>query len=78
MLKHPVWRALIAVAVALVVIELLGRVMLSLSWLTTLSWAIAWVIALAAGTAVFVGLGRPASMARPTRVRSNPARGVHR
>lgn len=60
MLKHPVWRTLIAVAVALVTIALLGRVLLSLSWLTTLSWAIAWLVALAAGIAVFLGLGRPA------------------
>ncbi len=60
MLKHPVWRALIAVAVTLVAISLLGRMLLSLSWLTTLSWAIAWLVALAAGVAVFFGLGRPA------------------
>lgn len=58
MIKHPVWRALIAAAVALAAIWLLGRVLLSISWLTTLSWLLAWLVAIAVGVAVFVGLGR--------------------
>ncbi len=58
MIKHPVWRALIAVAVTLVAIMLLGRVLLSISWLTTLGWLVAWLVAIAVGVAVFVGLGR--------------------
>ena len=58
MIKHPVWRALIAATVALVAIWLLGRVMLSMHWLTTLGWLVAWLVAIAVGVAVFVGLGR--------------------
>ncbi len=58
MIKHPVWHALIAAAVALAAIWLLSRVLLSISWLTTLSWLLAWLVAIAVGVGVFVGLGR--------------------
>ncbi len=58
MIKHPVWRALIAVAVTLVAIMLLGRVLLSIHWLTTPGWLLAWLVAIALGVVVFVGLGR--------------------
>ena len=58
MIKHPVWRALIAVAVTLVAIMLLGRVLLSMHWLTTPGWLVAWAVAIALGVVVFVGLGR--------------------
>ena len=58
MIKHPVWRALIAAAVTLAAIWLLGRVLLSIHWLTTPGWLFAWAVAIAIGVAVFVGLGR--------------------
>jgi hypothetical protein len=58
MIQHPVWRALIALAVTLVAIALLGRVLLSVHWLTTPGWLVAWALSIALGVAVFVGLGR--------------------
>lgn len=51
-------RAIIAAAVTAIAIWLLGRLLLSVSWLTTLGWAVAWVVAIAIGVAVFIGLGR--------------------
>ena len=66
MIKHPVWRALIGAAVALAVIWVLSRVLLSISWLTTLSWLLAWLVAIAVAVAVFVGLGRSSVKSKAT------------
>ena len=35
-----------------------SRLLLSVSWLSTLGWAVAWVVAVAIGVAVFFGLGK--------------------
>lgn len=64
MITHPVWRALIAVAVSLVAVKLFGLVLLSIHWLTTPGWLLAWALAIAVGVAVFVGLARPAQKVR--------------
>ena len=61
MIKHPVWRALIAAAVALAAIWLLGRVLLSTPWLTTPGWLLAWA---GRDRAWRRGLRRPRSVLR--------------
>lgn len=58
MIRNAAVRAIIAAAVTAIAIWLLGRLLLSVSWLTTLGWAVAWVVAIAIGVAVFIGLGR--------------------
>lgn len=79
MIKHPVWRALIAAAATLVAIMVLGRVLLSIHWLTTLGWLVAWLVAIAVGVAVFVGLGRSFVKVKaddPRTAESNQATGI--
>lgn len=58
MIRNAAVRAIIAVAVIIIAIWLLGQLLLSVSWLTTLGWTVAWVVAIAIGVAVFIGLGR--------------------
>lgn len=58
MIRNAAVRAIIAAAVTAIAIWLLGRLLLSVSWLTTLGWTVAWVVAIATGVAVFIGLGR--------------------
>lgn len=58
MIRNAAVRAIIAGAVTAIAIWLLGRLLLSVSWLTTLGWTVAWVVAIAIGVAVFIGLGR--------------------
>ena len=59
MLRNTTLRAIIAVALVFVTFQALGRLLLSISWLTTISLTIAWTAAIAVGVAVFIGLGRP-------------------
>lgn len=58
MIRNAAVRAIIAVAAIIIAIWLLGQMLLSVSWLTTLGWTVAWVVAIAIGVAVFIGLGR--------------------
>ena len=58
LIRNAAVRAIIAAAVTAIAIWLLGRLLLSVSWLTTLGWAVAWVVAIAIGVAVFIGLGK--------------------
>ena len=58
MIRSTALRAIIAAAVVVLAILLLAQVLLSLSFLTTAGWAVAWIVAIAAGAAVYIGLGR--------------------
>ena len=58
MIRNAAVRAIIAAAVTAIAIWLLGQLLLSVSWLTTLGWTVAWVVAIAIGVAAFIGLGR--------------------
>ena len=58
MIRNAAVRAIIAAAVTAIAMWLLGRLLLSFSWLTTLGLTVAWVVAIAMGVAVFIGLGR--------------------
>ena len=58
MIRNAAVRAIIAAAVTAIAMWLLGRLLLSFSWLTTLGLTVAWVVAIAIGVAVFIGLGR--------------------
>jgi hypothetical protein len=58
MIRNAALRAIIAVGVIIIAIWLLGQLLLSVSWLTTLGWTVAWIAAIAIGVAVFIGLGR--------------------
>jgi len=58
MIRNAAVRAIIAAAVTAIAMWLLGRLLLSFSWLTTLGLTVAWVVAIAIGVAVLIGLGR--------------------